>query len=232
MNKSKDAPGQSVAADFEPRAFDMAAITPFYAAQVADESTLPNAALGLPQNITFTRRTTKRTMAELVRTRHASQTIGRLPAPGETLHAVLKGGFSLFDFLPAILDLADDAIDRLHIVTLSMAHRNVDRLDQWATEGRVKDVRIIVSCYHAAADKAIYDHATAFCAKHGFRILPLRSHAKMLALKIGERHMIVESSANLRSCRNIENAIVYDDADLYRWHTGWINELFAQGAQQ
>jgi len=213
------------------KSFNLDNLKPFYA-DAPSESTLPNAALCLAENMTYTTRETKRTFAEFTRLRSATQTLERLPEPGESIQAILRGDYSLFDTLAAIVELAGQPIDHLHVVTLSMSDRNVDRLDQWATEGKIHDLKIIVSCYHAAADKKIFDHASEVCARHGFQILPMRSHAKMLAVAFGDQRITCESSANLRSCRNVENLVLYADPGLYEWHTAWMNDLLERGAHK
>lgn len=39
------------------------------------------------------------------------------------------------------------------------------------------------------------------------------------------RTITIESSANLRSCKNMEQMTLYGDPGLYSFHTGWIEGL-------
>jgi hypothetical protein len=65
--------------------------------------------------------------------------------------------------------------------------------------------------------------------KHGFRIAALRTHAKLLLIATGEARIVVESSANLRSCHNVEQATVFNDAELFDFHRKWIDDLLTKG---
>ena len=49
----------------------------------------------------------------------------------------------------------------------------------------------------------------------------------MLTLADGRR-LTFESSANLRSCMNIEQVSAFGDPGLHDFHRTWIDELFAR----
>lgn len=58
----------------------------------------------------------------------------------------------------------------------------------------------------------------------------MRNHAKIiLAEMVDGRCFVWESSANMRSCRNIESYVLTQDVDLLLFHRGWMNELLSQG---
>jgi hypothetical protein len=62
--------------------------------------------------------------------------------------------------------------------------------------------------------------------RRGHSIAAIRCHAKILLMELTDgRHIVVESSANLRSCRNIEQFTMTDDHDLLLFHRGWMLEL-------
>jgi len=50
-----------------------------------------------------------------------------------------------------------------------------------------------------------------------------------MALSDGRR-FAVESSANLRSCRNIEQITLTQAADLHDFHAGWISHVITAAA--
>jgi hypothetical protein len=61
------------------------------------------------------------------------------------------------------------------------------------------------------------------------RIAALRSHAKLLLFELTDgRKITVESSANLRSCRNVEQFSMTNDPALLSFHAGWIDELLTE----
>jgi hypothetical protein len=58
----------------------------------------------------------------------------------------------------------------------------------------------------------------------------VRNHAKIiLAEMVDGRCFAWESSANMRSCRNIESYVLTQDRDLLEFHRGWMQELLSQG---
>ncbi len=211
----------------ELKPFDMSTIQPFYPA--ADESTLANVSLRLPENRRMLRRQRQRSTRVLNKHRAAVQTIEKLPAPDESLHCVLNGSFALADFIGAVLELSGRPLDHLAIVTLGFSKANVESLDQLITASQVKRLDILCSHYFAAADAQIFAQAAALCSKHGFRIAAMRTHAKILLLKTGAHSIVVESSASLRSCHNVETATMFNDAGLFDFHRAWIDELLTKG---
>jgi hypothetical protein len=210
---------------------DMTKIRPFYPA--SDESKLPNVDLRLPEGRTLTTRQHKRSMVLLSKARKAAQQLERLPDQGETIHAVLNGEYALWDFVPAVLELSGQPIDNLTICTLGFSRNNVEALSELVEAGQVKRLSVLCSTYFAAAgvDGAIYSQMVELCAKHGFPIAALRTHAKILLMATGERRIVIESSANLRSCHNVEQATILDCPELFDFHSAWMRELLEKGGK-
>ena len=207
--------------------FDTNALKPFYAG--VDEAKLANVNLRLDHGRTTTTTQHRRRMATLDKVTAAAAQIGNLPGPGEALHCVLNGTFALFDFIPAAIQLAGAPIEELMIATLGFSARNVAALGQLIVAGDVRRLSILCSHFFAAQDAEIYSAAVELCQKHRFPIAAMRTHAKLLLMQIGDRRLVVESSANLRSCHNVEQATVFDDPGLYAFHHEWIHKLLTQG---
>jgi hypothetical protein len=93
----------------------------------------------------------------------------------------------------------------------------------------IQRLRLLCSHYFKGTSREIYDSmVSAFEARPGrMEYRSLRTHAKLLLLAFEDgRKMTVESSANLRSCKNIEQASIFGDPGLYAFHRGWIDGLF------
>ncbi len=209
------------------KAFDTAGLKPFFAP--ADETHLPNASVRLSSNHRLVARQTRRLLKVLAKTRAATSTIGRLPEADESFHFVLNGEFALWDFVPAVLALSGQPITELIIATLGFSKANITALGDLVDAGQVQSVAIACSTYFGAADRDIFAQAIELCQKHGFRVAALRTHAKLLLIRTGSRHLVIESSANLRSCHNTEQASMFDDASLYDFHRKWIDEMLTAG---
>jgi hypothetical protein len=161
--------------------------------------------------------------------RTAAQAMGRIPGPAEAFHLAISGRFALWDFCPAALSLAGCKIDMMHVATLGFSRKNVTAMIQLVDSGDIRHVRLLCSHYFKGTSKDIFDQAVnAFKARPGrMEFLSLRTHAKLLLLAFEDgRKMTVESSANLRSCKNCENATLIGDPAVYAFHRGWIDELF------
>ena len=61
-------------------------------------------------------------------------------------------------------------------------------------------------------------------AEHGFTFKSYRNHTKLILAEIAGRCYVVESSANLRSCQNIEQFTLTQSHELFAFHAGWIDE--------
>ncbi len=203
-------------------------IRPLRGFSVIDESKLANVEVRLDREPVHVG-TYRRSFETLERSRKCSRQLGRLPEPGEAIHCVLNGSYALFEFIPAIIDLGKTPIDRLDIATLGFSRKNIDALVGLEADGLLAHVRMLCSHYFSAADSEIYDHALEAFAPSKWQLLPMRTHSKLLLIQSGKSHYTVESSANLRSCHNVEQATIINDPNLYHFHRQWIDTLFTKG---
>lgn len=173
------------------------------------------------------RRTVKRELKSALQSRNAVKEISALPGPEESLHVICRGNFPLWSIVPAILDLAKPAIiERLHLATLGFSKQNAaDLFDLLDTSG-VKSAAIVASVYFERQTPDVYQMMAEGLKVRHQRIVAIRSHAKVIAIELSDgRGFTVESSANLRSCRNLEQFTVTQSLDLTRFHAGWMDEV-------
>jgi len=170
----------------------------------------------------------KRTMIDCRRVANAVQHIGRLPEPGESIHLVTAGGYSLFHHIPAANELiAPATIAYLGIATLGFSRENLERLLELLDSGQVGRLDFLYSVYFKSNEKEICARLTHELGRRGQRVLSMRTHAKMLLIETtAGGNFVIESSANLRSCKNVEQAVFTNDAELLDFHRGWLNEIF------
>ena len=142
-----------------------------------------------------------------------------LPAEGESVHLVLHGGVPLSAVIWTIVDQsppADLAISTLGF-NRDFVHQLIDRL----RDGRITSGVVGCSNYFRKSDPTEYADAAAALAPWPCRLTDARTHAKIAVFG----HFSLEGSANLRSCRSIENVAVTHDAALASFHAGWIRAL-------
>jgi hypothetical protein len=165
------------------------------------------------------------------RVKTAVELIGQFPEPDEAIHTICSGRFALWDVIPAVLEIVRPAtITALHIATLGFSKANVVAMSELLDAGSIGRISLLCSHYFKGTSNGIFEQAQEALTKRGQRFLSARTHAKLLAAKLTDgRTLIVEASANLRSCKNMEQMSFFGSRALYAFHVGWIDELFMQG---
>ncbi|HVM76533.1 MAG TPA: hypothetical protein VMT75_12870 [Candidatus Saccharimonadales bacterium] len=187
----------------------------------------------LHRRTALTRTTTKRQMVDARQRKNAVRDIQALPGLEESLHIIARGNFPLWSIVPAVLTLTAPAtIDHLAIATLGFSKANALDLFSLLDTGKVKTVSIVCSVFFERQNPAEYRMMADGLKERGHRISALRAHAKIIAMKLSDKRGItVESSANLRSCRNLEQLTIINSEPLRKFHAGWIEEVIVNGSK-
>jgi hypothetical protein len=164
---------------------------------------------------------------DLRNTPNAARLISPLPAPSETIHAIMGGDFSAWDLVPALLGQAGHAIE-LVITTLGFNHANNEHLCELLDAGAIRAAWVVCSEYFKGADPDVYAAASERLAARGARLTATRNHSKVILLMplCGNGRYVFESSANLRSCNNLEQFTLTNAPEVYDFHRAWILSLF------
>lgn len=162
----------------------------------------------------------------------AAQVLDRLPEPGESIHIIMAGNFANWHFVPAILKLAAPAtIRELTLATLGYDRSGTVQLADLLDNGKIGTCTLLISVFFQAQETQLWGWLTHELLRRNCRILAARNHCKLMLFRMSDgRHFIMESSANLRSCRNHEQATLTADEGLYQFHAAWIDELFTRAA--
>jgi hypothetical protein len=179
------------------------------------------------------RRTVRRDFQDRRRALLAENVIERLPGQDEAFHMAVCGRFALWDLVPAVAKLAGCDVAELTIATLGFSRRNIDALCGMVDAGDIRRASLLCSHYFSKTSTEIYDHGQEQLSRRPqCRFLSVRTHAKLLLIELADgRTVTVESSANLRSCQNVEQVTVIGDPGLYAFHLEWIDELFREGTR-
>jgi hypothetical protein len=171
------------------------------------------------------RRVERRRFERMTQHGQAVAHLDPLPGPDESLHGVISGSYSGWSIATAIVDLLAVPVYELVISTLGFNRQNLDSLVTMLDAGTVRSVLLNVSNYFRHSDREIFADCRRTLESRGHRVAVTRSHAKLLLLRAGERHIVVETSANLRSSKNWEQFVISDDAELFDFHRQWILDL-------
>ena len=169
------------------------------------------------------RRPTRRLFVDYRANPDAFRHLKRLPKDGESLHGIISGKYALFDLIPALLERTGETIADLIIATLGFSKQNGADLCQMLDDRQVKRAALVCSHYFAKTSKPIYDIVIPELLKRRQRVVAMRSHCKLLVIRMsGGGRYVVESSANLRSCVNVEQFVMTRCPKLYAFHRRWL----------
>lgn len=169
----------------------------------------------------------KRQTLRMLNVANAARELGSLPEPNETFHVVMRGNFHGWDLVPAVLRLAAPAtIKYLLVATLGFNKQNATELLELLDTGKIARVTFLCSIYFQRSCPDEFNMLDAGLRQRSHRLSATRSHAKILAMELSNgAKLVVESSANLRSCRNIEQFAMTRSDELYEFHKAWIEEV-------
>lgn len=206
---------------------DLGCIKPFY----GDEAAIAKVKVELPDDPTHHKRTSgKRHFLEQLDEKNAYANLKFLPGPGESIHCVMRGNCNGWDLIPAVLRLArPERIRHLWIATGGYSARNVAELLELIDDKTVEQVSLICSAHFKALDSECWQRVHDAMVSRGHRSVTIRCHCKIRLLEMTDgRKFVVESSANLRSCRTIEQFALFNDQDLFDFHASWMDYLIRQ----
>ncbi|MCY2987174.1 MAG: hypothetical protein NTY19_04800 [Planctomycetota bacterium] len=165
---------------------------------------------------------------------NAAKVLDHLPEPGCSIHGVIRGNYNYFDTIPAVLRLAAPAtLDYLAITTLGFSARVAKRLLILIDSGQVRTVDFLVADFFLKVDSEICAAFRENLRSRGSRLAAAESHAKVLLMQTTDgRHYVSESSANIRSCRALEQFALTNDRELFDFHRQWIQEAMANGQKE
>lgn len=173
-----------------------------------------------PKHVAHRRR---RVFHDESRTSNARKTIAALPARGESHHYVMSGSYDAFDLVDVVLELAGP-VQALHLASLGFNAANATRLLAMLDAGRAQRAHLLVSVYYEADRKeaeTCYRLANELPARGGGWYCAARSHAKVFVAD----EYVIEASANLRSCRMIEQFTLTNCPELAGFHRDWMERV-------
>ena len=181
---------------------------------------------------THTQQTRHRTFVD-GRGQVAAELIKRLPRPGEAIHFLMDGTFTLANCIPVIQSQIGEPCE-LTVATLGLNDATTDTLAAMLRAGTLAGLRLAISAYFRATDPETADRAVRVLKEHGAQVAVERMHAKLQLWQPATKpaRYVLETSSNLRSCNCIEAVALTNDAALYRWHNRWLTEFFERNAIQ
>jgi hypothetical protein len=154
----------------------------------------------------------------------------------ETIHArgdavtraILAGTFIFGDFIHAAANLTGPC--HVSIATLSYSAENVDALYTGFESGKIASLDFITSDFFYSHEKwGLWRMLVTSLPREKCRYAVAGSHAKVTVIKPLDQTKspwVIEGSANLRSCQNVEQILVsVGDPESVRFHSLWMGRL-------
>jgi hypothetical protein len=199
-----------------------------------DQPAAKNSVRPMDLDTKLARRVERRRFVRMEKAGRAAEHLGQLPGRGETIHSTMSGAYDGWALVGAVLQLAQPAtIDRLDISTLGYNRENSAELFAMLDDGRIRSARFLASTYFRSVDPEIYETLRRGLASRGQELCICRVHSKtMLFTMTDGRTFTIESSANLRSCRNLETFSLSADPELLAFHQDWMTRLVNKTAAE
>lgn len=146
----------------------------------------------------------------------------------ERIDCLVSGNFVFGDFIEAYFVEHQIHTERMVISTLSMNQNNIDSLKTLMLKGYVDNLDIVISRYFYGLEKwqlipYLYKELDF---DNRFQLAVAAVHTKvMLAKTLGEKHLVITGSANLRSSMNIETFTIEDNKQSYDFHLDYHDKI-------
>jgi hypothetical protein len=191
----------------------------------------PAEAIGISgMKLKTARKVSRRELFDFQRITAAEKQFKRLPEKDESFHCLMGGDYNGSDIIPAIIALAGRDCERVRIATLGFNKSNIRQMCRMFDDGDIKAISIACCIYFRDTSRPLYEFAKNEFAERGQSLIASRTHAKIISFEFApDDRIVIESSANLRSCNNIEQLVISNHRELYEMHAGWIDHLHAEG---
>lgn len=124
------------------------------------------------------------------------QLLGRLPEDGEAFFVETEKSFNAFTFIVYLLKYAGD-IDELYVATYGLNARIIHSMSGYMSKGRIKRVHVHISESIKSRLPKISDMLEANCCSNSmFTVSYAWSHKKVMCVRVGSDHYVIEGSGN------------------------------------
>jgi hypothetical protein len=180
-----------------------------------------------PDNVKHTRRDAKRRYVNAMRRQWCMDKID-LPAAGVSVHIVSNARYDLWDMVPAILKKSGAACLEWIGSTWCLNRRVITELLEFFDAGQIKSIKLLTGQYLKSREPAVFATAAEGLLARGQHFRAAQNHAKLFGMLMSDgAGYVVETSANLVENGNVENHCITNDAELFRFHRAWIDDVLS-----
>jgi hypothetical protein len=140
----------------------------------------------------------------------------------------LDGNFIFGDFIEAVLVSRNWLAKKMTISTLSMSYENIVSLQNLLIGGFVDELNLIVSDYFFSHERSglIRDIYDLLDIDNKFQLAVASTHCKICQFETeNNRFIVIHGSANLRSSSNIEQIVIEESEELYKFNDEYQSKI-------
>jgi len=182
--------------------------------------------LGIPRRLRLVTQEERR-LQNLLTTTEALEHVIALPKIGHALHLVCPGTYTGFDLICAVQKLLARPV-ALTLASLSTNLTLTQRMIDMVDAGTITHVDLVLAEFFAGNSRDEFNLIRDRLQARGQRCIACRNHAKISLIQATapEAHIVVEGSGNIRSCNAVEQCVITNSPELYRFHHAWLTQLF------
>jgi hypothetical protein len=174
----------------------------------------------------------RRRCQRIGRERACIHQLERLPRPGEELLLILDGRWHGWDLVGAVLELAQQNLERLDVATLGFNRSQTIHLVRMLDAGRIRHATMLVSEVFREKDRDDYALLHAQLTTRGHVVAATRNHAKLLLFTFADGSTLTaHGSLNLRRCNAFEQLAITPDPHVHDFFLAYIQEQTRAQAQ-
>ncbi|HWG69668.1 MAG TPA: hypothetical protein VN692_09665 [Steroidobacteraceae bacterium] len=152
-----------------------------------------------------------------------------LPAPDESLHALISSRMDLADIIALLLEKIGPCAE-MRLATLGYHRRNLKTMLAWLDSGAVLSLSLVASIFFRSHNGDLWEETLTEFRQRKQRAACCSCHAKVVTLAFvsGER-LSLEGSMNVSGNGSVlEQFALINDPTLHDWHAGWIDALLTK----
>lgn len=144
---------------------------------------------------------------------------------GTATHCISNGTADFFTWIPVIIDRMGGSVDEFYGSTWTMNRNNARELLSLFDQGKIRRVNMLTGDYFKAREPAVYANLYEGLLARGQRFAVFANHSKICTFRNSAFAVTVEGSANFTSNPRLEQYVITESGDLFKFHQRWMDQV-------
>ena len=149
-----------------------------------------------------------------------------IPKPGEQYLIVTEKKFNAFTIISGVVEKG--IIDEMYLAVYRTNQSTTNAIIDYINNGKILRGAMIISNFfqQTVQSEKWTANLVLFTEEHPrFKVAFVQSHAKVIALRAGSNHYVLEGSGNMTQNAMIEQYRYENSKEVFNFHKQWITEL-------